>query len=361
MKKYNKSESLAKATKDLCLKHPFYGLYLMMMNKEWSDKVPTAGVSKKGINYQLKINDKFWETLTPEWRLGITQHECLHICFFHLETHDRYKDKQIANQAMDMEINQYIETAWLPARDMSKDDFDAKYDPIVEQLVEDLKAEKITGEEYDQEISKIPPRGIYIEDYPELNLNKKAGSKYYYDKLIEAKEEKKESKGRGEDSKEGAPGNKNGTSGCKTMDQKLEQMERGEATACDHDWKEFENLTESEKKLMRSQVDFHLKEAAKQITKSRGTIPGELKDYIDNIDVVDPPKFDWRGYLRNFIGGSTKTFTKKTRRKESKRFVSSPGQKILTKRSILLGIDTSGSVSKSIKSPHLKKHKFNRK
>src|SRR5690606_9963975 len=82
-----------------------------------------------------------------------------------------------------------------------------------------------------------------------------------------------------------------------------------------------------------------------QINKSRGTIPGELKDLIDELSKTEPPKFDWRGYLRNFVGGSTQTTAKKTRRKKSKRFPKNPGLKIQEKLHVLVGVDTSGSVS----------------
>ena len=52
-----RNESLSKATKDLILKEPYYGIFLIMLNKFWSKRVPTAGVSKMGINYQLEINN----------------------------------------------------------------------------------------------------------------------------------------------------------------------------------------------------------------------------------------------------------------------------------------------------------------
>jgi hypothetical protein len=36
-----------------------------MLNKVWDKRrVPTAGVSKNGINYQLTINPEFWESLS---------------------------------------------------------------------------------------------------------------------------------------------------------------------------------------------------------------------------------------------------------------------------------------------------------
>jgi len=72
----NKAEELAKASKDLMLKEPFYGLFLIMLNKQWNNTVvPTAGVSRLGINYQLYLNENFWKELTPDQRIGLLKHE----------------------------------------------------------------------------------------------------------------------------------------------------------------------------------------------------------------------------------------------------------------------------------------------
>ena len=98
----DKVQSLSKASKDLMLKEPYYGFFLIMLNKLWDAKrVPTAGVSKNGINYQLAINPEFWEGLNENQRLGILKHELLHIAFGHLTTFFKFSDKRLANVAMD--------------------------------------------------------------------------------------------------------------------------------------------------------------------------------------------------------------------------------------------------------------------
>ena len=73
-------ETLAKASKELMLKEPFYGLFLMALNKVWTKNLvvnghPTAGVTLKGINYELMIHPDFWENLKPLHKLGILKHE----------------------------------------------------------------------------------------------------------------------------------------------------------------------------------------------------------------------------------------------------------------------------------------------
>ena len=323
----DKVQSLSKTGKDLMLKEPYYGFFLIMLNKLWdSRRVPTAGVSKNGINYQLTINPEFWEGLSEDHRLGLLKHELLHIAFGHLTTFFKFTDKKLANVAMDMEINQYIDRNWLPGGEYTKEEVDA--------IKEQVKLEILEARERDAPLDeimeiarKIPPRGIMIEDYADLNLNLKAGARYYYDKLKELKDEK----------------DKNGTCGNQAMDDLLDDIEEGDIP--DHStWEDFENLTEAEQKLIDKQLQKVLTDAKEQTIKKRGTVPGEIEGVIIVEEVV-PPKFDWRGFIRRFTGVSTKVFTKKIRRKENRRFEANPGLKVKMRQHMLLAIDTSGSVS----------------
>ena len=70
-----KQESLARASKNLMFKEPFYGIFLIMLNKVWDEKVPTAGVRLKGINDQLTISEKFWKPLSELHQQGLLKHE----------------------------------------------------------------------------------------------------------------------------------------------------------------------------------------------------------------------------------------------------------------------------------------------
>lgn len=269
------------------LKEPYYGFFLIMLNKVWRKDLPTAGVSKNGINFQLAINEDFWTSLSEMHQMGLLKHELLHIAFGHLTSFKSFKNKRLANVAMDMEINQYIDEDWLPEG------------------------------------------GIDINDYEDLNLERKAGCRYYYDKLNQFQDEK----------------NKNGTCGNEEMDKLLDQIANGDIP--DHStWEEFEDLSEAEQKLIEKQLQKVLADAKEQTIKKRGNVPGEIEGVIV-IEEIVAPKFDWRGYIRRFTGVSTKVFTKKIRRKENRRFSDNPGLKIKMKQHMLLAIDTSGSVSDS--------------
>lgn len=254
--------------------------------------------------------------------------------------HDEFENHDVANWAMDCEINQWLPDKWAPGFELSKEDFEAKYNPIAEEAMLKFADGTITKDDYNKIIRSIPPRGVYIKDYPEMNLALKQGTRYYYDKMMEAKKAKQESAEKGEKSESGGEG----TSGCPAADDALEQIERKQPKVFDHSWEEFDGLSDLEKKLLGSQIDHHLKEIATQI-KGRGTVPQELQAYIDELFVVTPPKFNWKAYLRRFFGGSYKTFTILQRRKPNKRFEDAPGIRIKDRNHILVGIDTSGSVS----------------
>ena len=246
------ADKLARASKSLILNEPFYGLFLVGLNKVMRKDIPTAGVSKHGIGIQLSINPDFFMALPDKHQIGLLKHELLHVSFGHMVLRDLYPNHKLFNIAADLEINQYID-----------DDY-------------------------------LPEGGLVLETFPELNLPKRAGTKVYYD-LLE----------------------KNCDDGtCETL-----------------------------QNILKKQVEHQLKETAEQTEKKRGNIPGELAGLIERLRYLEPASFDWKGYLKRFVGNSTITYTKKLRRKFNKRYSGSPGLKIKFKNNILVGVDTSGSVS----------------
>lgn len=276
------SEQLSRASKSLILSEAFYGLFLIGLNKKFRSDIPTAGVSKHGIGVQLAINPEFFRNLSEDHRIGLLKHELLHISFGHIIWRDSFPNHKLFNIAADLEINQYIDS------------------------------------------TQLPEGGLTLETFPELNLPTRAGTKVYYDLLEQnCKEEDK---------------------CCPSLEAVLGQM-NGDSPYDHVTWDEFDELTDADKKLVKKQIEHQLKETADITEKRRGTIPGELSEIIDRLLNIPPPKFDWRGYLRRFVGNSTIVYTKKMRRKYNKRYEENPGLKIKFKNHILVGVDTSGSVS----------------
>jgi predicted metal-dependent peptidase len=278
----NTYEEIAKFSKQLMLKEPFYGLVLISLNKELDKNIQTACVTPDKINVKLKVNPNFWNTLDDKTKLGILKHELLHICFFHLINWDRFENKKVYNIAADLEINQYINS--------------------------DMKGETWDG----LEITNSP--------FKELNLKERMGTKYYYDALMEEIK----------NNPEGDVAKMASDDSDFIMD--LEEM--------------MEGMSEAEKKLIAKQIDHQLKEIAESNkSRGRGFFPNEMQDYIDSLFEIVEPVIDWKSYLRRFNSMSTMVYTKKTRRKPNKRFGDGPALKIKQKKRTLVAIDTSGSVS----------------
>tara|TARA_R100000935_G_scaffold56932_1_gene89652 strand:+ start:2464 stop:3627 length:1164 start_codon:yes stop_codon:yes gene_type:complete len=276
----NIQDQVARTTKNLIFTEPFYGLFLIGINKTYSEQIPTAGVSKHGIGMQLTINPEFYNNLSEDHRFGLIKHELLHIAFGHLLLRDLYTDHKLFNIAADLEINQYINE------------------------------------------SKLPDGGLLLSSFPELQLPKRAGTKKYYELLEQAQQD--------------------GT--CPSLDSLMDKM-NGESQYCHGTWNDFDDMSEPEKKLMEKQVEHQLKQAAETTEKRCGSVPGELSDLIRRLLHIEPAKFDWKAYLRRFVGNSSIIYTKKLRRKYNKRYAANPGLKIKFKNHILVGVDTSGSVN----------------
>ena len=306
-------QSLTRISKLLINLEPFYGFFLLGMNKVIVNKgLNTACVMKDGININLGINPEFWEPLSDLEKIAVLKHELLHIAFFHLFLKGEWtEDREMLNLAADFEVNQYIDDSY-------KGDI----------------------------LSKII---LEIKNFPELNLPPKAGTKYYFEVLssINKNRNRPDAKTRPLDNlKSHLDDPDDGSSPEKSkIWTAYDAMKRGEKIYCSHEeWDKFmEGMDEATKKLFKKQLEYRLKETSKSC-KNRGIIPSELQSLINSLFIENPPVINWKEYVRRFAGSSDKIFTHKTRRKENKRFKENPALKIKTRKHILIGIDTSGSV-----------------
>ena len=252
--------SIARAVKDLMILDPFYGLFLMQIEKRFDDSIPTACVARSGIDTVLLVNETFWNGLTDKEEMAVLEHEANHILHGHLtENWSMFPDKTRLNYAMDAEINNYIDN--------------------------------------------LPKDCIKPEKY---NLMPFLGTKYYYEHLPE--------------------------------DIKEPEFDI-------HDWKDFENLSDAEKTIIKNQIDHIAKTAAEETQKMQGKIPAGLEDYIKNLFKKKERIFDWTKYFRRLIGTAIDVQLRKSRKRESIRFPDASGIKHKKKSNIVVVVDTSGSVS----------------
>lgn len=275
---------IERAYKRLLIENPFYGLFLLGLSKVINRSVETACVRKRGINCELVINPDYWETQDDTQQLNLLCHEVYHIVFQHMFLWDSFPNKDILGLATDCEVNSYLsnlDNSWV-----------------------------------------VP--SIW-------NLPEKQGTKFYYEEILKQdppQQQQQQSNGGGsgdsQDNKDGMPQTKD-----------------------DHtQWgKDFQECSDAEKQLIQNQINNQIKTAAEQTIKMRGTIPAEMKKIVDELFKPKPRIFDWKSYFRRMLGSIYDINIKKTRRKESIRFPDSAGIKHKKKISILVAVDTSGSVN----------------
>lgn len=276
---------IERAYKKMLIENPFYGLFLLGLSKVIDKSVETACVRRKGINCEIVINPEYWESQDDTQQMNLLLHEIHHLVFQHMFLWNSFPNKEILNLATDTEVNSYLnnlDNSWITAK--------------------------------------------------LWNLPEKQGTKFYYENII--KQASSQSQQQPQNSQEGNKGNNNfNNNRFKTKD--------------DHSqWgKDFQECSDAEKQLIQNQIKNQIKTAAEQTIKMRGTIPAELQEIIDEILKVKPRIFDWKAYFRRMLGSIYDINIKKTRRKESIRFPGAAGIKHKKKISILVAIDTSGSVS----------------
>ena len=100
--------TIAQAVRKLLIREPFYGLFLMGLNKYFDNSVPTACIRRKGINTELAINKEYWDGLDDTTAVNVLYHEISHIIFKHLWIQQDFQDKKKFNIAADCTVNQYI-------------------------------------------------------------------------------------------------------------------------------------------------------------------------------------------------------------------------------------------------------------
>ena len=273
---------LERAYKKVLIENSFYGIFLLGFSKIVDESVETACVRRKGINCELVINPKYWETQDDTQQINLLLHEVHHIVFQHMFMWDSFPNKQVLGLAADCEVNSYLsnlDNTWIV--------------PSLWQLPD------------------------------------KQGTKFYYENILKQGSPQQQSGGSGNGNN-----SQNNNSNLKTKD--------------DHSqWKkDFQDCSDAEKQLIQNQINQQIKSAAEQTIKMRGTIPAELQDIVNDLLKVKPRIFDWKAYFRRMLGSIYDINLKKTRRKESIRFPGSAGIKHKKKVSILVAVDTSGSVNK---------------
>ena len=287
-------EEVTKTSIELLLKEPFYSHLFSALNKEivFDDHtVKTMAVGLRRKTYVLIVNANFWddELKDKKHRFGVVKHEVLHLVFKHLLVNEPTADRRLLNIAMDLVVNQYIER------------------------------------------NLLPDESIFLETFPELNLEKDKTYFYYYEKLKQLQNDC--------DCKSGL---------CDSVAaQNLAGISAGSHGLDRHGlWKEIYVQTKIEKGILDAQIENLIRIAQhKTSSKHFGSLPAGIQQHINNLLIKEQPLVDWRRVLKLFSESSSKTRVKNTLKRPSKRYGTTPGIKIKHHQKLLIAVDTSGSIS----------------
>lgn len=286
-------EEVTRTSIQILLKEPFYSHVFSCLNKQVIPKehqVKTMAVGLVGINHVVYVNEHFWDTelIAPNHRYGVVKHEILHIIFKHTLVKDPSKDRHLVNIAMDLVVNQYI---------------------LREQL---------------------PAGALYLETFPELQLEAEQTWLYYYEKL--------------KDLKENLDGRFRGSVAARN----LRDIQRDSHGMERHVlWDLVEELSDTNYQICESVVDnLLIMSHQKTASASWGNMPGSIKLLLEKMLIRPEPLVDWRRVIKLFSESSSKTRIKNTIQRPSKRFGTVPGIKVKKLKKLLVAVDTSGSIRK---------------
>ena len=308
---------LEKAFKRLLIKQPFYGLFCLSLPKRETKSIPTLAVAKNGINCELLINPDYWETLSDDHQISALTHELSHIALQHMFLLDSFPNKEVFNLAADCEVNSYIDllhNSWIKASDFGlKDGQGTKY--------------------YYEALSKQQQA---MAQNPQKPCNGGQGGQSSSSNSSSSQQGESE-EGSGENTQENQnPPNE--------YPQGL--TPQGKKPIDTHStWKTFKDMPQATKQLMQNNIQATLVRTAEQVEKQCGSIPGGLSEIIEKLRQKKPEIFNWKAYFRRLLGSIYDVNIKSTRRKQSKRFEGAAGIQHRKKVSILVAVDTSGSVS----------------
>lgn len=292
---------IEKAFKRLLIKQPFYGLFALSLPKRETQTIPTLCVAKKGINCELLINPDFWKEHTDDEQIALLTHELSHIALQHMFISDSFNDPKLFNICADMEVNSYIEN--LPNSAM--------------------KASCI-------------------------GLQDGLGTKTYYEAMTKKQKAQAQNPQKPCNGGQGGSGeSEDGEGGNNPNDEYPQELTpQGKKPIDSHStWKNFKDLPEATKQLIKNNINSIVLATAEQVEKQCGNIPGCLSEMLEKLREKKPEVFNWKAYFRRLLGSIYDVNIRSTRRKQSKRFEGAAGIQHRKKVSILVAVDTSGSVS----------------
>lgn len=276
----------------------FLGSLLAGVERILTKEVPTLAVGFRNTSIVLFVNENFWnnelskDTIeTYKHRIGVVVHELLHIAFGHLTNMKFKQNRELYNIACDILVNQYVHN----------------------------ENKKIGTNDF------LPDSHIHLGLFPDAfsknDLNQT--SHFYYEKLMQVQEEPEK------------------------FPQSFENLQKIIPQLNDEHkmWKDFDKLPESTQEIIKENLKQKIKETKENLSNDNwGKLHQNVRDAVEDI-INYESEIDWKKVVSKFITNSNQKYSKSSKMKLSKRYGVPPGRRSKRKTSILVALDTSGSIT----------------
>ena len=273
----------------LLIEQPYFGTLLSDLLKVTdATEARSLEIGFEDPVFVLRLNPEYWrEKLpTPEAQMGALLHQLLHLFFGHLFLAADFPDRFAFDVAADMQANEYNHPQWLPVNAVR----------LGELADFPLEANQTVFHYYDRVQSLWTDGG---RQYP-----------LSYSKLQQWHEQR----------------------------EWLFESHNG--------WFLPKAIRRVDKELARLAArSLILQAAAAAGEKALGQLPLPLRLELEK-EPEPRPAIHWRKLLRQFGRSSRSTLLKETIHRPSKRYRTTPGIRVRRRQRLLLGVDTSGSVSR---------------
>jgi predicted metal-dependent peptidase len=278
---YDTQGDVTKTGIKLLLEEPFYGHVFSGLLRKVGNDTDSISISVEEKHPALVINAEYWNNIDT----------------------DNVKYGLLKHQLLHLSLKH----PFMRERFQQKNIFDMAADLVVNQYIHPMH---------------LPNDAITLDKYPKLkNLKKGESVGYYYLKILEIQE-------------------KDDNPDAQFPDENNEQLKQHQ------NWNSFGQMPRMEQRMMESALEDTLVQAAERTDdKLQGHLPSSLYRLLQERMSKSKQQVDWRRMLRIFIGTGKRTYLKNTIRRPSKRYGTTPGIKVKQRQKILVGLDTSGSVS----------------
>ena len=326
------------------MQEPYYGILLSAMDRFPTTKIPTMGVCRSGNVFRLGYNPSFIENKDLNTMLAYLKHEVLHVAFNHFTLFDTepscQAEQTLRNMAADLEVNSYVDFSNADKRGLLfANDFG--WDNRLGTMEYYRRLTQTNQQQQQPQQQKAQAKN------PSQPCNGGQGGQSQQNQPQSSRQKPQQSGNPQNGDKDDAADDFTDRSQPQEDTELSPQMQQeAEKSFDDHSmWPK--DMTESEMEDLKQVIDDLCDFAAEEVEKSCGKLPGEMVGRIKMIRDKKRPKpvADWKKYFRRYIGNEFSDQIKKSRKRESKRFPDAAGNRHKRKSHILVGIDTSGSVS----------------